>query len=259
MSTPAPTDAQNPVQTKELPDLAMGHTVRGYDRDLNRLRGLILEMGERVVEQTQTAVMALLEGELGPAYRVLDREPQIDYLALDADDEAYKLIARRQPKAVDLRIVLALGRIANEAERAGDKAARIAHRTIGLRQEGTELSPPLCDCLRRLDELVCCAFERAMEAVGTFDTQLALTVFEDEAALDEANEDLIRHLTSGKEEGLPLPQLESLFAMAHALNRIGNHAATIAEQVIYVAEGQDVRFRNRQILIETLRYGAGMA
>jgi phosphate transport system protein len=253
MSTPAPTPTQNPAQTKEPPDLVKGHTVRGYDRDLTRLRGLILEMGERVVEQTQTAVMALLEGDLGPAFRVLDREPQIDYLALDADDEAYKLIARRQPKAVDLRIVLALGRIANEAERAGDKAARIADRTIVLRQEGTELSPALCDRLRRLDELVCCAFERAMEAVGTFDTQLALTVFEDEAALDQANADLVQHLTSGK-EGLPLSQLESLFAMGHALNRIGNHAATIAEQVIYVAEGQDVRFRNREILIETLRH-----
>jgi phosphate transport system protein len=248
--------AATPVTTKELPDLAMGHTVRGYDRDLTRLRGLILEMGERVVEQTQTAVTALLEGDLGPAYRVLDREPQIDYLALDADDEAYKLIARRQPKAVDLRIVLALGRIASEAERAGDKAARIANRTIALKQEGADLSPALCECLRRLDELVCCAFERAMEAVGTFDTQLALTVFEDEAALEEANADLIQHLTSGKEEGLPLPHLESLFALGHALNRIGNHAASIAEQVIYVAEGQDVRFRNREILIETLRHGA---
>lgn len=254
--TPAQTPAQTPMQTKEQPDLVRGHTVRGYDRDLTRLRGLILEMGARVVEQTQTAVTALLEGDLGPAFRVLDREPQIDYLALDADDEAYKLIARRQPKAVDLRIVLALSRIANEAERAGDKAARIAHRTIELRQEGTQLSAALCECLRRLDELVCCAFERAMEAVGTFDTQLALTVFEDEAALDQANADLVEHLTSGKEEGLPLTQLESLFAMGHALNRIGNHAATIAEQVIYVAEGQDVRFRNREILIETLRHGA---
>jgi phosphate transport system protein len=243
-----------PAATKGVPDPTQGHTVRGYDRDLSRLRDLILEMGERVVEQTQTAVRALLEGDLGPAYRVLDREPQIDYLALDADDEAYKLIARRQPKAVDLRFVLALSRIANEAERAGDKAARIAHRTIGLREDGTEPSPNLCECLRRLDELVCCAFERAMEAVATFDIQLALSVFEDETALEQANQDLIQHLTSGKEEGLSLAHLEALFAMGHALNRIGNHAATIAEQVIYVAEGQDVRFRNREILIETLRH-----
>lgn len=250
MSNSAPT----PTRTKEPPDLARGHTVRGYDRDLSRLRSLILEMGERVVEQTQTAMTALLEGDLGPAYRVLDREPQIDYLALDADDEAYKLIARRQPKAVDLRIVLALSRIANEAERAGDKAARIANRTIDLREGATKLSPALGDCLRQLNELVCCAFERAMKAVGTFDTQLALTVFEDEAALGAANQRLVHHLTDGKEEGLPLPQLESLFSMGHALNRIGNHAATIAEQVIYVAEGQDVRFRNREILIETLRH-----
>lgn len=247
---------QAPIPTKEPADLIAGHRVRGYDRDLGRLRGLILEIGERVVEQTQTAVTALLGRDLGPAYRVPDREPQIDYLALDADDEAYKLIARRQPKAVDLRIVLALARIANEAERAGDKAARIANRTIGLRQEGAEPSPTLCDCLRRLDAVVCCAFERAMEAVSTFDTQLALTVFADETALGEANEDLVQHLTSGREDGLRLRHLESLFALGHALNRIGNHAASIAEQVIYVAEGQDVRFRNREILIKTLRRGA---
>ena len=243
-----------PATAKESLDPAKGHTVRGYDRDLIRLRELIIEMGERVVEQTQTAVNALLQGDLAPAYRVLDREPQIDFLALDADDESYKLIARRQPKAVDLRFVLALSRIANEAERAGDKAARIAHRTIRLREEDTEPSPALCDCLRRLDSLVCCAFERAMEAVGTFDIQLALTVFEDETALEQANQDLIQHLTSGKEAGLSLAHLEALFAIGHALNRIGNHAATIAEQVIYVAEGQDVRFRNREILIETLRH-----
>ncbi len=243
-----------PATSKEPLDPAKGHTVRGYDRDMNRLRELILEMGERVVEQTQSAVNALLKGDLAPAYRVLDREPQIDFLALDADDEAYKLIARRQPKAADLRFVLALSRIANEAERAGDKAARIAHRAIGLRQQATALSPALGECLRGLDELVCCAFERAVEAVATFDIQLALTVFEDETALEQANQDLIQHLTSGREMGLSLAQLEALFAVGHALNRIGNHAATIAEQVIYVAEGQDVRFRNREILIETLRH-----
>ena len=83
-------------------------------------------MGEREVEQTQGAVVALLDEDLSPAYRVLDHEPQIDFLALDADadEEVFQVIARRQPTAVDLRIVLALGRIAAEAERAGDKAVR---------------------------------------------------------------------------------------------------------------------------------------
>ncbi|WP_295458074.1 PhoU domain-containing protein, partial [uncultured Thiodictyon sp.] len=106
--------------------LANGHTVRAYDRELVRLRDLIIEMGKRVVEQTHCALAALFEEDLSPAYRVLDREPQIDYLALDADEEVFLIITRRQPTAGDLRIVLALARIAGEAERAADKAARIA-------------------------------------------------------------------------------------------------------------------------------------
>ncbi len=252
-----------PITTKAAVDIARGHTVRGFDRDLTRLRELILEMGERVVEQTQTAVAALLGEDLTPAYRVLDREPQIDYLALDADEEAYHVIARRQPKAVDLRIVLALSRIADDAERAGDKAARIAYRAISLREQGAELPEPVRDRFRRLDQLVCCAFERAMGAVATFDIDGALGVFEDETLLDQASSDLVRELTLGdwaeaqpgeSEQSPTRVQLESLFAIAHALNRIGNHAGSIAEQVIYVAEGQDVRFRDRAILIETLRH-----
>jgi phosphate transport system protein len=252
-----------PTATKPAGDIARGHTVRGYDRDLTRLRDLILEMGERVVEQTQTAMAALLGEDLTPAYRVLDREPQIDYLALDADEEAFHVIVRRQPKAIDLRIVLALARIADEAERAGDKAARIAHRTISLRERDAEVPESVRDQFRRLDQLVCCAFERAMGAVATFDIDGALGVFEDEALFSQVSSELVRELTLGDwpeaqpKEPEPVPtrvQLEALLAIAHALNRIGNHAAGIAEQVIYVAEGQDVRFRDRAILIETLRH-----
>jgi phosphate transport system protein len=239
------------------PDLAAGHTVRGYDRDLTKLRTLILEMGERTVEQVQTAVSALLDGDPVPAYRVLDREPQIDFLAMDADEEAFQLIVRRQPKAIDLRIVLALAKIADEAERAADKAARIAHRAIVLRETGGVLSEPLRGCLQGLNEAVCCVFERAMASVGTFDTDLAIGVFKDETRLAAANKDLIGCLTSNADETLPLTQLELFFAIAHALYRIGHHAGAIAEHVIYVAEGQDVRFRNRELLIETLRHRNG--
>lgn len=242
-------------QTTKAPaaDILAGHTVHGFDRDLAKLRTLILEMGERVVEQTHTAINALLGGDLSPAYRVLDREPQIDYMALDADDEAFRVIVRRQPTAVDLRIILALSKIADEAERSGDKAARIAHRAIGLRRTELRVDAELERLLRKLECLVCQAFEQAMGGVAQFDTRQALKVFEDESAMTEANDALVRHLTTRGEDPYPAAQLEPLFAIAHALHRIGNHAGAIAEHVIYVALGEDVRFRNREILIETLR------
>jgi phosphate transport system protein len=235
--------------------------VTGYDTELARLRALILEMGERAVDQLQTATNALLGEDLTPAYRVLDREPQIDFLALDADEEVFLLIARRQPAARDLRIVLALSRIAAEVERAADKAARVAHRTIALRELGLELPAPVRERLQALEQTVCCAFERSMEAVASFDTGTAVNIFESEEPIRQATQDLIASLSplSGAVPDADTPasaiilrRLESLFAITHALNRIGNHAAAVAEQVIYVAEGQDVRFRNRALLIETL-------
>jgi phosphate transport system protein len=235
-------------------DLTNGHTVRGYDRDLAQLRGLILEMGERAVEQTQAAIAALLEDDPSPAYRVLDREPQIDFLALDADEEVFQVITRRQPTAVDLRIVLALGRIAAEAERAGDKAVRIARHALALREAGAPPPHSILDAVRGLNEIACCAFQRSVAAVSQFDIDLSVGVFEDEPALYAAALALDRLLVAPEPQPLPPAQLAPLLAVAHALTHIGEHGAAIAEQVIYVAEGTDVRFRNREILIETLRH-----
>lgn len=244
----------SPSEPMPCANLTNGHTVRGFDRDLVRLRDLILEMGERAVEQTQAAIAALLEHDPNPAYRVLDREPQIDFLALDADEEVFQVIARRQPAAIDLRIVLALGRIAAEAERAGDKAVRIARHTLELQAHGGELPTALAAAVRGLDEIACCIFERSVAAVARFDIALAVGIFEDETRLYEAAEALNRTLIAPADDPLPAARLAPLLAIAHALTHIGEHGAAIAEQVIYVAEGQDVRFRNREILIETLRH-----
>lgn len=238
-------------------DLTDGHTVRAFDRELGRLRGLILEMGERALEQTQWAIAALLQSDPSLAYRVLDREPQIDFLALDADEEVFRLIARRQPTAVDLRIVLALGRIAAEAERAGDKAVRVARRSLELLETDGHPCAAFLTVIRRLDEVACCAFQRSIAAVAQFDIALAVGIFEDEPLLYETALAVERALGDTDAEPPPLIQLAPLLHIAHALTLIGEHGAAIAEQVIYVAEGTDIRFRNREILIETLKHRAG--
>ncbi|EGV19500.1 phosphate signaling complex protein PhoU [Thiocapsa marina] len=238
-------------------DIAGGHTVRRYDQELAKLRGIILDMGQRVIEQTQAAVAALVDGKDTQAYRVLDREPQIDFLSLDADEEIFRVIARRQPTAVDLRIVLALSRIAGDVERAGDKAVRIARQSLALREgglmPGALPSDALKDLLRKLDDHACCMFERSIQAVAGFDVELALGVFEDEPRLFGASDEARDFLGQEDLAGFTPRQIVCLLTGAHALERIGNHASNIAEQVIYVSEGKDIRYRNREILIETLR------
>ena len=238
-------------------DIAGGHTVRRYDQELAKLRGIILDMGQRVIEQTQAAVAALVDGKDTQAYRVLDREPQIDFLSLDADEEIFRVIARRQPTAVDLRIVLALSRIAGDVERAGDKAVRIARQSLALREgglmPGALPSDALKELLRKLDDHACCMFERSIQAVAGFDVELALGVFEDEPRLFGASDEARDFLGQEDLAGFTPRQIVCLLTGAHALERIGNHASNIAEQVIYVSEGKDIRYRNREILIETLR------
>jgi len=247
----------DPAIDKPTGDLMAGHTVRRYDQELAKLRAIILQMGERVIDQTQAAVAALIEGDESQTYRVLDREPLIDYLSLDADEEVFRVIARRQPTAVDLRIVLALSKIAGEVERAGDKAVRIARQALELRQQeqdGELLVEPLRAAFQTLDDRACCMFERSVHAVTGFDVTQALTIFENEPALYAAAHDLRQLLGESDSDGLVPRQAIALFHCAQALKRIGNHASNIAEQVIYVALGQDVRYRNREILIETLRH-----
>ncbi|MGQ9831417.1 MAG: phosphate signaling complex protein PhoU [Thermochromatium sp.] len=238
-------------------DLTAGHTVRRYDRELAKLRDLILQMGERVIDQTQAAVAALIEDDESQAYRVLDREPLIDYLLLDADEEVFRVIARRQPTAVDLRIVLALSKIAAEVERAGDKAVRIARQALELHEQNQAcvvLVEPLREAFQRLDDKACGMFERSVQAITTFDVTQSLSIFEDESKLHESARALRDLLSEPDADGLVPRQTIALFHCAQALKHIGNHASSIAEQVIYVALGQDVRYRNREILIETLRH-----
>lgn len=240
-------------------DLVAGHTVSGFDRELQRLRSIVLEMGQRVAEQCEHAAAALIDGELHQAYRVLDREPQVDFLSVDADEEIFRVIAKRQPTAVDLRIVLGLSRIAGEIERAGDKAARIAGQALALHEPAGAvglMGDEFGVALRALDRGARRMFERCLKAVAGFDVGEALQILESESELAATSKAVFDQLAHHEEGGLEPRQVLRLYTGAHAMDRIGHHASSIAEQVIYVAEGQDIRYRNREILIATLRGSA---
>lgn len=229
------------------------HIVSAYDRDLDHLLALVSEMGDHAVDQTQRAVHALLDGDAAAAHQVLDREPEIDSLNLAADEEVFSVIARRQPTAMDLRLVLAVSKAVGELERAGDKAARIARSTLRLLESPARvLAEPLPRLLREHDAVACCMLDRAVEAMAGADLDKAVGVLDDDERLHAASAALARALLAdtGPPRGEPLA---AMLTIAHALERIGNHAANIAEQAIYVIRGEDVRYRNRALLIGALR------
>jgi len=231
-----------------------GHTVRAYDHELAQLRGLVLEMGERVVEQVSDAVTAMVEGIPAPAQRVIERERKIDYFELDVDEDIFSIIAKRQPAAVDLRLVLALSKVVGNLERAGDKAEDIAE--CALRLQGRE---PCRDTgifhhVTRLGKMSCCMMERALDGVARTDVDQALDVFADDSGLADEVAAAMRHLMSFVvEDPSLLSQVIDMIFAVKALERIGNHAGNIAEQVIFVAKGRDVRYQSRENVIAALR------
>ncbi len=236
-------------------DVTKGHTVHAYDQELGRVRGLVLEMGEQVLEQTRMAVNALAEGDPGLARQVVDREPRVDHFELDADEAIFSLIAKRQPAALDLRLILALSKVVGDLERAGDKAEQIAWCVIRLlERDGQQPASRILHHVRRLDEVARSMLERSLEALNQLDVEGALDVFADDHRLDEEFEAGLRHLmTFVLEDSSLVGQLVDLVFALRALERIGQHAGNIAEQVIFIAKGKDVRYQNKEVLIETLR------
>ncbi|AGA91249.1 phosphate transport system regulatory protein PhoU [Thioflavicoccus mobilis 8321] len=235
-------------------DPTEGHTLTSYDRELVQLRGLVLEMGERVLDQTRTAVEALIDGDIHAARRVVSQERKIDYMELDADDGIFGLIAKRAPTAIDLRLILALSKVVGDLERAGDKAARIAACAIELQTRGSRLpETKILHHFRQMSELACRMLTSSLDALARTDVDLALGVFAQDRGLELEFDAAMRHLiTFVFEDASLVGQVIELVFGLKSLERIGNHAGNIAEQVIYVAKGQDVRYQNRENLIAAL-------
>jgi phosphate transport system protein len=242
-----------------MTDVAMGHTVQRYDRELSGARGMVLEMGEYVLEQVRTAVKALATGDTNLARKVLADERRIDRFELEIDEAIFNLIAKRQPAAIDLRLTLALSKAVGDLEQAGDKAAQIAWCLIRvIEREGQQPSSKMLHHIRNLEDVACSLLARSLGALAKADVDLALDVFEDGSQPDEELDAAMRHLMTFvfEDKALIGQVLDVVFAL-RALASIGDHAGNIAEQVIFVAKGKDVRFQNKEILIEALRQRRG--
>jgi phosphate transport system protein len=238
-----------------MSDVTTGHIVNRYDEELGGVRGLVLEMGEFVLEQIKSSVTALATGNVTLARQVIDRERRIDYLELDTDDAIFNLIAKRQPAAIDLRLILALSKVVGFLERAGDKAGQIAWGVVRLMErEGQHPSSKILHHVRRLEEVASRMLERSLEALATADVEIAVDVFADSKLVEDEFDAAMRHLvTFVLEDPALLGQVLDMVFALRALERVGDNAGSIAEQVVFVAKGKDVRYQNREILIDALR------
>nr|WP_131998763.1 phosphate signaling complex protein PhoU [Dokdonella fugitiva] len=220
------------------------HIVKSYDEELERLTGELQRMGKLALAQLAAAVDAVIERDSHAASKIVHNDRTIDALEHEVSHDVVRLLALRQPMARDLREILAALRIATDIERIGDYAANVAKRSIVLNQ-----SKPvqLVAALPRLARLAQSLAEDVLDAYRNYDADKALDAWARDEELDEQYTGLFRELlTYMMEDPRNITPCTHLLFMAKNLERIGDHATNIAENVYFLVHGTQIAQARRK-------------
>jgi phosphate transport system protein len=213
--------------------------LRHFDQELEKLKVMLLEMASLVESAIFNSVNSVAEKDRLLAENVLTKEASINRLEIEIDDLAIKLLALRQPMAVDLRLIAAALKINTDLERMGDLAVNIAERAIDLMDE--PVIRPLVD-IPHIAALVQSMVRKALDSFVEKDVELAKSVLASDDAVDDLRTASFHELISFMERTKNgIPQAVSLLSIIRNLERIADHATNIAEDVIFYVKGIDVR------------------
>src|SRR6202012_1534434 len=224
------------------------HLSSQFDADLNAVSSKVLEMGGLVEAQIIQAMQALNNFDTEIADRVIAAEQRLNTMEVEIDEECSNIIARRQPAARDLRLLIAISKTITNLERAGDEAEKIAKRTKRLFEDGSSRSINIAE-IKLSGEMAVSILRRALDAFARLDTVAAAQIVRDDKQIDEEFRAFVRKLvTYMMEDPRTISAgLDYLF-IAKAVERIGDHAKNIAEFIIYIVKGTDVRHVSRDQL-----------
>jgi len=212
---------------------------RFFDAELETFRSQLILMGETAIEQVRAAMKALVESDRGLADRVIAGDDRLDKLEVEIDDEAVRYMNLRAPIASDLRLVIVGMKASHDLERVGDEATSIAKRAIKLSAE-----PPLKPYID-LPRMATMALEMLRDALDCFlqvDEARAIAVCKRDAEVDNLNRQLYRELTSFMiEKPETISRAIELMFISKSIERIADHATNIAEEMVYLSHGRDVR------------------
>ena len=217
------------------------HLSSQFDSDLNKVSSRLMEMGGLVEMQIQGAMAALSNFSVALINDVLDTEEKVDALEVEIDRALTTVVARRQPAARDLRLLLAISKITTNLERVGDEAYKISKRVKSIVENGDARKMPVGD-LRVTFDLAANLIHRALDAFARLDVSAAVTIFKEDDLIDREFKGFTRKLiTYMMEDPHTISSSLDLIFIAKAVERIGDHAKNIAEFVIYIVQGTDVR------------------
>jgi phosphate transport system protein len=226
------------------------HLSSQFDADLNAINAHLLEMGGLVEAQVANAMKAFSTMDAELASEVLSKEKDVNNFEINIDKECAEILARRQPTAKDLRLVLAIAKAISNLERVGDEADHIAARIKKIAEVNAPYQINVAE-IRIAGQMALGLLRRSLDAFARMDSKAAATIVADDLEIDNEFRGFVRKLNSYMSEDPRIisTALEILF-IAKAVERIGDHAKNISEFVIYVDKGMDVRHLPHDQLIQ---------
>ncbi|HBS27261.1 MAG TPA: phosphate transport system regulatory protein PhoU [Gammaproteobacteria bacterium] len=216
------------------------HISRRYNEELEDIRSKVLRMGGLVEMQSVNAIKSLLERDRELAKKVVGQDHEINTMEVEIDEECTRVIARRQPAASDLRLVITVIKVITDLERIGDEAEKIARYAKKLAKKDTITD--LHSELSHLSQLVLNILHDSLDAFARLDTEQAVKVFTQDSKINKEFDNLSRLvITHMIEEPRQIKNALRINWCARSLERIADHAQNICEYVIYLVKGKDVR------------------
>ncbi len=229
------------------------HLSSQFDNELNSVSSRLMEMGGLVESQIQQAVYALSLFVENVADGVIENENKVNTMEVEIDRELSTIIAKRQPTANDLRLLMAISKATANLERAGDEAAKIARMVKSMMAHGGFRALPSSE-LRMATEMASNLLRKSLDAFARLDTATAVTILKEDDLIDKEFDGFVRKLiTYMMEDPRTISSSLDLLFVAKALERIGDHAKNIAELIIYIVKGEDVRHTSIEKIESTIK------
>ncbi len=217
------------------------HTLKQFDTELEEIRSKVLQMGGLVEEQIIRALEALTTGNLTLAAQVMENDHRVNALEVAIDEECSTVIARRQPAAKDMRMVMAVVKTITDLERIGDEAAKIARMTQSIYQSDRPTVPRVTE-IQHVADIALGMLRNALDAFARLDLTVAAKVVRQDEQVDKAFVSILRQLiTFMMEDPRTISHAIEILFIAKAIERIGDHSKNMSEYVVYLVKGKDVR------------------
>ncbi len=217
------------------------HTSKQFDAELEAIRAHVLQMGGLVESQIYSAINSLVEGDIALMNRVIDEDHRVNAMEVKIDEACSQVIARRQPTASDLRLLMMVVKTITDLERIGDEAEKIA-RMAKMLSEKHGLAIPRYNEIKHASELAIDMLRKSLDAFARLDVVMAAETVRQDDQVDTEFRAIMRYLiTFMMEDPRTITTALEILFVAKAIERIGDHAKNISEYVIYMVKGRDVR------------------